>query len=208
MSTDRKKKRRFSFLYTERFKLLEFGLIGLLVLLFTAGALYFGLKGEDAPAAEPTPTPEPTADTSIRGMNVLAALEAAGVSVVLNDDGYTLTSPNEVPLSMRMESDEQGIVSLSFETLFCPDPSGDSAVADALRAENVKTEAALRTVFDAVLPVFRRSIADSETLVKQCKTVVSKGTPYAKDLGRYSVRIVSDLAALPQSVTVTLTRDR
>ena len=207
MSSDRKTKKKRSFLYTERFKILEYGLIGLLVLLFGAGALFYGLRGKDAPQDAATPSPEPTADVSIRGMNVLNALEAANVSVYLSDGGYLLTAPNGVTLTMRMESDDAGIRILSFETPLCPDPEGEGAIETALRAENENTVDALRTVFDAVMPVFRRSVADSETIVRQCRTVVAKGVPYAKKLGGYSVRVLSDTDALPQSVTVTLNRD-
>ena len=211
MSTDRKPKKKRSFLYAERFQILEYGLIGLLVLLFAAGALYYGLKHKDAPAsvdAASFPSPEPTADPSVRGMNVLAALENAEIAVALTDDGYTLTAPNGVSIAMLMESDDRGIRVLSFETLLCPDPTEDSAVAAALREENARSVEALRTVFDAVMPVFSRSVADSETVVKQCRTVVEKGTPYAKKLGDYSVRIRSDLDALPQSVVITFTRNQ
>ena len=107
-----------------------------------------------------------------------------------------------------MQSDDNGILSLSFETLLCPDPKGDTATEQSLRDENAKTLEAIRTVFDAVMPVFGRSVADSETIVKQCRKVVETGEPYAKRLGDYSVRIRSDIDALPQAVVVTLLRDR
>lgn len=210
MSNKKIRKKKSSFLYAERFKILEYGVIGLLVLLFGAGALTYALKEKRA-ASEPeiaaTPSPAPTADPSIRGMNVLNALEDAGASVELTDESYRLTAPNGVLLTMWMDSDESGIRTLEFTTLLCPDPTDNSAVAEALREENARTVEALRTVFDAVMPVFRRSTADGETIVKQCQTVVLKGTPYAKKLGSYSVRILSEPDPPPQSVTVTLKRD-
>ena len=210
MSTDRTRKKKHSFLYTERFKILEYGLIGLLVLAFGVGAIVYERKSRTAEKEPPaaSPSPVPTADASIRGMNVLAALEDADVSVEPDGDGYLLTAPNEITLTMFMESDGNGIRSLTIETLLCPDPAGDSEVEQALRQRNGNAVAALRTVFDALMPVFRKSVADSETIVKQCQTVALKGAPYAKRLGSYSVRVQSDPNALPQSVTVTLTRDR
>ena len=213
MSTDRKsRKKKRSFLHTESFRIVEYGLIGLLVLLFGAGALFYGLRGgrEAAePEASPSPSPVPTADVSIRGRNVLQALTDADVAIELTEDGYALTAPNGVSLTMTMTSDPDGggIETLTYETLLCPDPADDSAASNALREENADTLEALRTVFDAVLPVFRRGVADSETLVKQCRTVVKTGDPYAKKLGDYAVRILSDADALPQRVTVVFSRN-
>ena len=210
MSNKRSRKKKPSFLYAERFKVLEYGLIGLLVLAFGAGALVYALKGRAATVSDGslTPSPEPTADLSVRGMNVLNALEDAAIKVTRTDDGYTLTAPNGVSFSMQMESDDSGIRTLEIATQLCPDPTDDSAVSELLRGENARTVEALRTVFDAVMPVFHRSTADSETIVRQCQTVVLKGTPYAKKLGDYSVRILSDTDAIPQTATVSLARDR
>ena len=138
---------------------------------------------------------------------VLDAIEDAGFAVALSGDRYLLTAPNEVAFTMEMQSDDRGVLTLSFETYLCPDPTDDSAVSAGIRAENEQSVEALRRLFDAVMPVFHRSIADSETIVTQCKTVVKKGTSYAKRLGDYSVRILTDPDALVQSVTVTLSRD-
>lgn len=208
MSTDRKKRTR-SFLQSERFRIIEYACAVLVVLLFFGLAVWYGVaRSATDPDAAATASPEPSADTSIRGMNVLNALEGAGVDVVPKDGLYTLTAPNGVPFDMRMESDDRGIVSLSFETLLCPDPSDDSAVSAALREQNELTVSALRDVFDAVMPAFHRSAADSETIVAQCQKVVKSGAPYAKRLGDYSVRVLSDPDAVPQSVCITLIRDR
>lgn len=210
-STDRKSKRKHAPIpRADRVKILEYGLIVLVVLLFLAASLFYGLScsaKKTDPDAEATASPEPTEDPSIRGMRVLNALEDAGVSVELIDGNYRLTAKN-VCITMRMESDDDGIRSLSFEALLCPDPSGDTATEQTLRDSNAETVEALRTVFDAVMPVFGRSAADSETIVRQCRKVVESGEPYAKRLGDYSVRILSDIDALAQSVTVTLIRDR
>lgn len=210
MSTDRKRKTKHSFLYAERFRILEYGLIGALVLLFAAGAVLYGLKSREAEPvsdAPASPTPVPTADPSIRGMNVLAALEDANVTVALDGDDYALTAPNGVPLTMTMGSDDDGVRTLSIETYLSPEPDGESTVAQELRKQNAQTIEALRAVFDAVMPVFHRSIADSETIVKQCRSVVEKGESYAKRFGSYSARILSDIDHHPQSVVVTLVRD-
>lgn len=209
-STDRKPKKKRSFLFSERMKIIEYGCIGLVVLLFAGLAIYYGLSHKaDAPAtdAQATASPEPTADPTIRGMNVLDALESAGFTVAMQDDRYLLTAPNEVPFTMEMTSDDRGVKALSFETYLCPDPTDDSAVSAGIRAENELSVAALRALFDAVMPVFHRTVADSETIVTQCVSVVKKGTSYAKKLGGYSVRILTDPDALVQSVTVTLSRD-
>lgn len=210
MSTERKKKRKLSFLYSERFKIIEYVCIVLVVLLFLGLAIAHGMKNpsDKTLSEETTPSPVPTADPSVRGMNALNALEQAGVAVVLEDGVYGLTASNGVSLTMRMQSDDAGIRTLSIEALLCPDPTDEGAVSDALRAQNEQTVSALREVLDALLPVFHRSVSDSETIVKQCRTVVEKGTSYAKQLGNYSVRVLSDPESLPQSVTVTFTRDR
>ena len=211
-STDRKaKKKRAKLSRADRIKILEYGLIALAVLLFLGASLYYGLRciGETPePDAEATASPVPTEDTSVRGMRVLNALEDAGISVETADGDYRLTLAGGVTVTMRMQSDDGGIRTLSFETLLCPDPKGDTATEQSLREENAQTEDALRTVFDAVMPVFGRGAAESETLVKQCRKVTESGEPYARRYGDYSVRIRSDADVLPQSVSVTFTRDR
>lgn len=211
-STDRKSKRkRAPVSHVDRVKIFEYGLIVLVVLLFLAASLFYGLScsaGKADPNVEATASPEPTEDPSIRGMRILNALEDAGVSVALLDGDYRLTLPGDVLITMQMQSDDGGVRSLTFETLLCPDPNGDTATEQLLRDENAETVDALRTVFDAVMPVFRRSAADSETIVKQCRKVVETGEPYAKRLGDYSVRVLSDADAVPQTVCIAITRDR
>ena len=209
-STDRKPKKKRSFLFSERMKIIEYGCIGLVVLLFAGLAIYYGLSHKaDAPAtdAQATASPEPTADPTIRGMNVLDALESAGFTVALQDDRYLLTAPNEVPFTMEMASDDRGVQSLSFETYLCPDPTDDSAVSAGIRAENELSVAALRALFDAVMPVFHGTVADSETIVKQCQSVVEKNESYAKEFGTYSVRILAHTDVLPETVGVTFDRN-
>ena len=57
------------------------------------------------------------------------------------------------------------------------------------------------------MPVFHRPISDSETVVKQCANVAAKNTSYSKHLGNYSLRILTDADAIPQTVSVALIRD-
>ncbi len=211
MSTDRsKKKRRFSRI--ERIKIIEYGLIALVVLVFIGLAILYGTKDSrqdpNETTAVPTATPVPTEDPSIRGMNVLDALVEAGFSVdYLEDTRYDVRSSDGVAFTMRMVSDDRGVKTLSFETILCPDSEEDTEFARVLNAENRRTVYALRSLFDCVLPVFRRPAADSDTIVKQCQKVVKSFEPYAKHLTRYSVRITSDPDAIPQTVLITLIRD-
>ncbi|MBQ6077535.1 MAG: hypothetical protein IJK88_05485 [Clostridia bacterium] len=211
MSTDRKRKKKRAIVRIERIKIIEYVFIGLVILLFCAMALYYGngcsRKGRYADV-EATASPVPTDDPSIRGMNVFSALEANGFTVTLQGDSYTVTAPNEVVFTMRMQSDDKGIMTLSFETPCCPDPEEEGAVYDALRRENRRTVDALRELFDCIMPVFRRPMSDGETIVQQCAKVVEKGNSYAKRLGDYSVRILSDPDAIPQTVSITLMRDK
>ena len=210
MSTDRRSKKKRAIRRVERFKIIEYVLIGLVILLFLGLSIYYGsgrsLTGSKN-TPEPTVSPAPTEDSSIRGMRVFAALEDAGFSVVAKDGDYTVTSSDGVVFSMRMQSDDAGIVTLSFETPYCSDPKEEGALYDALREENRRTSEALRDLFDCIMPVFHRSIYDSETIVKQCAKVVSKGESYSKHFGDYSVRILSDPDAVPQTVAVTFIRD-
>ena len=210
MSTDRKRKKKRAILRVERIRIIEYVSIALVILLFLGLAFFYGsgrsLRNPQA-TAEPTVSPVPTEDPSIRGMNVFSALEDAGFLVDTTEGGYRLTAPNDVVFSMQMQSDDKGILTLSFETPYCADPKEEGAIFDALRAENERTTDALRTLFDCVMPVFHRSISDSETIVKQCATVVAKNTSYSKHLGNYSVRILTDPDAMPQTVSITLIRD-
>lgn len=209
MSTDRSKKKKTKrFLQAERVKIIEYALIGFIVLMFVGLSVLYGLKrsAEDAPAA-PTEEASPSPDTAIRGMHLLNALEDAGFTVVRENGAYRLTSSGGVSFDMQMESDRDGILSLAFETLLCTDPEGDALVHQTLREENRKTVDALRALFDAVMPVFRKTVSDSETIVKQCQNTVKSGASYAKSLGQYGVRILSDPNVVPQTVRITLERN-
>ncbi len=209
MSTDRKTKRKRAILRIERIKIIEYASIGLVILLFLGLAIRYGTakSAVDDAAPDPTVSPVPTEDTSIRGMNVFRALEAAGFTVESSENGYTVTSGDGIVFSMTMLSDDNGILSLTLETPLCPDPDEEGAVYDALRTENRRTVGAIRTLFDAVMPVFHRSVSGSETIVKQSQKVVSDGESYAKDLGKYSLRILSDPDTLVQTVQISLVRD-
>lgn len=209
MSTDRKPgKKAKRFIQAERMKIVEYGLIGLIVLLFVFLAVHYGKNRQDpGETVEPTVLASPTPDVSIRGMNLLNALEGAGFTVERTDGAYHVTAANDIPIEMHMESDGDGIVSLSFETPLCPDPEGEASVYQALREKNRETVDALRALFDAVMPVFHRTVTDSETIVKQCQTVVEKNQSYAKQLGTYSVRILPNADVIPETVCVTLDRN-
>jgi hypothetical protein len=187
-------------------------LIGLVILLFLGLAIRYGTakSAVDDAAPDPTVSPVPTEDTSIRGMNVFRALEAAGFTVESSENEYTVTSGDGIVFSMTMLSDDNGILSLTLETPLCPDPEEEGTVYDALRTENRRTVGAIRTLFDAVMPVFHRSVSDSETIVKQCQKVVKSGETYAKNLSEYAVRISasSDSETTPKTVVIELIRNQ
>lgn len=209
MSTDRKRKRRFP--HIERVKIIEYGLIVLVVLAFVGLAIWYG-TGQSPQAPEPTPdptdTPLPTEDSSIRGMNVLNALEKAGFLVTYREaDLYDVHSPDGIALTMQMRSDDRGIKTLSFETVLCPDPEEDTRSAQYARELNKRTVDAVRSLFDSIMPVFRSTAANSDTIAKQCRKVVKDFEPYSKHLTKYSVRITSDAEKVPQTVLITLIRD-
>ena len=208
MSTERsKKKRRFAGF--ERIKIIEYGCIALVILLFLGLAIYYGNKprsNRDSVESD-LPSPVPTEDASIRGMNVLNALEKNGFSVTYRSDSYDVVSPKGIPFTLRMLSDDRGIRELSATTLLCADPKEDTLTAQTLRAENRATVEAIRALFDCIMPVFHRTISDSDTITKQCQNVVKDGSAYSKHFGNYSVRIISDPDETPQSVTVFLIRD-
>ena len=203
-----KKKKKTAFRRVERIKIIEYGCIGLVILLFLGLALlYGGKRSGDSADPNASPSPVPTADTSIRGMNVLDALTAASFTVDYRQDRYDVVSPDGVAFDMRMQSDDKGIVSLSFETLLCADPEDGTETSNLIRSENKRSVHALQTLFDAIMPVFHRTIADSDTITKQCQKVVQSGEPYTKHLGSFSVRITSDPDADLQTVTIQLIRD-
>ncbi len=208
MSTDRSKKKR-RFVGFERIKIIEYGCIALVILLFLGLAIYYGNKPRSNrnSAESDLPSPVPTEDTSIRGMNVLNALEKNGFSVAYRSDAYDIMSPDGIAFTLRMQSDDRGIKELSVATLLCADPKEDSLTAQTLRAENRASVAAIRALFDCIMPVFHRTISDSDTITKQCQNVVKDGSAYSKHFGDYSVRIISDPEETPQSVTVYLIRD-
>ncbi len=208
MSTDRKKKNR-GFARVERIKIIEYACIGLVILLFLGLAILYGSGGvqKGDRSANASPSPVPTADTSIRGKNVLDALLDAGFAVEYGTDQYDVRSESGVFFAMRMISNDKGILELSFETALCPDPEEDTLTARYLIDENRKTIDALQTLFDRIMPVFHRPASDSDTIVKQCLKVVNNGETYSKHLGKYSVRIQSDPEAIPQTVSIDLIRD-
>lgn len=208
MSTDKSKKKRKT-RRIERIKIIEYGSIALVVLLFLGLAILYGNREmpSEETAAEPTVSPVPTADTSIRGMHVFEALEGAGFTVSYQTDHYNVTAENGIVIIMRMQSDDSGIEELSMETYLCPDPEGESEVARLLRIENQKSLSAIQDFWDAVLPVFHRPVSDSTTIRKQCVTVVEKSEPYAKHIGKYSLVITTDPNETLQAVTVSLIRD-
>lgn len=213
MSTDKKKKKRFRKI--ERIKIIEYGLIALVVALFVVLAIIYGAgknrQSEEAlaeagaspspvetqePSPEPTPpptpvpTPVPTKDPSIRGKNVLDALEQNGFSVSYESSQYIVTAPNGTVFDMRMESVDRRILKLTVETPLCPDPEGDSVTDRMLREENERTVAALRELFKCLLPVFHRdSASDGDSIVKECQNTVRTGKLYSKGKGKVSVRI-------------------
>ena len=208
MSTDRRKKKR-SVPRFERIKIIEYGCIGLVILLFVGLAILYGSKNRtaDEANADASPSSVPTPDETIRGKNVLDALDAAGFAVNYSDGSYEVISPDGVPFTMRMESDDKGIRELSFETLLCSDPEDETETARLLRKENQRTANEMRKLFDCVMPVFHRSVYDSDTIVKQSQKVVESGDVYSKHFNRYTVRIMSDPEEIPQAVTVFLIRD-
>lgn len=206
MSTDRKK---HSVPHIVNTKILEYGAIGLVILLFLGLAILYGVKKpkQGADEAETASTPVPTADSSIRGKNILDAIEDSAFTLTYRQDHYDLTYANGSAMELRMRSDDAGLRELSVTALLCPDPEGDSEIERLLRTENAQTTAALRELFDRIMPVLRRTVADSDTIVKQCTKVVKTGEVYSKHMGQFTVRIQSDPEAIPQSVTITLLRD-
>lgn len=208
MSTEKAKKKRIV-PRTARVKILEYGAIGLVALLLLVPAiLYGGKRSESAPAeAEVSSSPVPTPDPSIRGKNVLDAIEDSPFTLQYLQDHYDLLSPDGVPFTLRMRSDEAGLTELTVTTLLCADPDEDTEIAELLRSQNKQTVAALRDLLDRLMPVFRRTVADSDTIVKQCLKVVETGAPYSKHMGRFTVRVQSDPEEIPQSVSITFLRD-
>jgi hypothetical protein len=210
MSTENsKKKRRFS--RFDRIKIIEYACIALVILLFIGLSVYYANKKGQSDRAEPTaelsPSPVPTKDPSIRGMNVLEAIDTSDFKVNVYPDHYDIVYPDETKFCMRMDSDDRGIRELYLETLLCADPEDDTLTAEMIRDENRRTVAALQDLLDRILPVFHRTVSDSNTIVKSAQKVVKDGVTYTKHLGTYSVSISSDPEAAPQSVVIRLIRD-
>ena len=203
------KKKKSVFRRIERIKIIEYGCIGLVILLFLGLAIvYGGQRSADRSAeADASPSPVPTADTSIRGMNVLNALTAASFEVTYQQEHYDVCSPDGVAFEMQMQSDDKGIVALSFETLLYADPEDGTETSSLIATENKQTVNALRTLLDAIMPVFHRTITDSDTITAQCQKVVRSGEPYSKHFGTYSIRITSDPDADLQTVKIQFIRD-
>ena len=208
MSTDQRKKKRH-IPRTAYIKILEYGLVGLVVLLFLVLAILYGRKSDKStPAdAEAASSPVPTVDASIRGKNVLDAIEDSSFTLQYRQDRYDLVSRDGVSMELRMRSDDAGLIELSVTALLCADPEGDTEIERTLRSENKRTTAALRELFDLLMPVFHRTAADSDTIVKQCQKIVQTGDVYSKHMGRFTVRIQSDPDEIPQSVVISFLRD-
>jgi len=209
MSTDRKKKKKRIVPRFERIKLIEYGCIGLVVAVFLILAIVYGSgkSTKNRSSVDASPSPVPTVDSSIRGKAVFDALDGAGFSVSYQNGEYEVISPDGIAFQMQMESDDKGILELTFETPLCPDPEENSETARLLRAENHRTVNEMRKLFDCVMPVFHRSVYDVETIIKQSQKVTENGEAYAKHFGHYSVRILTDPEAVPQTVTISLIRD-
>ena len=205
MSTEKRGKKKRSFLTVERIRIIEYVCIGLVVLLFAVLAIRYGTRSGGE--AEPSPSSAPTEDASIRGKNVLDALERGGYAVVPVQDGYDVTAPNGTVWRMEMTHDGSGLVTLSLETELCPDPDGDTDTDALLREKNRKTVESMRDLFDRIMPVFHKTVADSDTIVRQSKKVVSGGESYSRNSGGYTVRIGSDPDAAVQTVTVSIIRN-
>ncbi len=210
MSTDSKKRKR-RFPRIERIKIVEYGLIALVVLAFIGLAIWYGTRkpGSDgSPAPSPSDSPTPTADSSIRGMNVWNALLDAGFHIPEPENGlYDVKSPEGASFVMQMRSDDKGILLLSFETVLSEDLSEDTEYARVLNQQNRNTLDAIRSLFDCVMPVFKRPRSDSDMIAKQCEKTVKSGETYSKNLSGYTVRISSDPESVSQTVTIELIRN-
>lgn len=209
MSTDRKKKKKRGLPRIERIKIIEYVCIGLVILLFLGLAIFYGGKKDDATRSEieATPSPVPTNDPSIRGKNILDAIDGSSFSLTYRQDRYDLIAPNGVAIDMHMLSDDSGLRQLSFETALCADPEENNEIAETVRKENKQTLEALRDLLDLVMPVLRRTVSDSDTIVKQCRKTIETGEPYSKHIGQFTVRIETDPEAIPQAVTITFIHD-
>jgi hypothetical protein len=205
MSTETRRGKKRRGLTVERVRIIEYVCIGLVVLLFTGLAILYGTRSNGE--AGPSPSPAPTEDDSIRGRNVLEALERGGYTVVTASGGYDVTAPDGTVYRMEMNHDGDGIVLLSFETELTADPDDDTETSVLLREKNRKTLDSLRDLLDRIMPVFHRPAADSDTVVRQCAKVVSDGEPYSKHLAGYTVRVECGQTAVSQTVTVSLIRD-
>lgn len=208
MSTDRAKKKR-GVPRIDRIKIIEYVCIGLVVLLFLGLAILYG-KGDaktDLTEIDASPSPVPTDDPSIRGKNVLDAIESSAFTLTYQQDHYDVVSENGTAFEMRMLSDDNGILQLSFETLLCADPEAENEISESLIAENKQTLRAIQDLLDRIMPVLKRTVSDSDLIVGQCKKVVKSGELYSKHIGRFTVRIQSDPEAIPQTVLIEFIRD-
>ena len=208
MSTDRAKKKR-GVPRIDRVKIIEYVCIGLVVLLFLGLAIFYGRNHDetDPAAAEVTPSPVPTDDPSIRGKNVLDAIDGSSFTLTYRQDHYEIASDDGTAFEMHMLSDDSGITRLSLETLLCADPEAENEIAESLIAENKRTLRAMQDLLDLIMPVLKRTVSDSDVIVGQCKKVVKTGEPYSKHIGRFTVRVHSDPDAIPQTVLIEFIRD-
>ena len=141
-------------------------------------------------------------------MYIFTALSNAEFTVTFREAGlYDVVSKDGVSFVMRMRSDDKSIKVLSFETLLSADKEEDTETARILNAQNKQTLDAMQKLFDCIMPVFRRNISDSDTIVKQCQKVVKGNETYSKNLTDYTVRITSDPEAIPETVLVELLRN-
>ena len=208
MSTDRAKKKR-GVPRVDRVKIIEYVCIGLVILLFLGLALYYGGdKGKADPVeAEVTLSPVPTADPSIRGKNILDAIEGSAFTLTYRRDHYDIASEDGIAIEMRMQSDDSGIRRLSFETELFSDPEEENEISESIKEKNKQSTKALQDLLDLIMPVLRRTVSDSDVIVSQCKKVVESGEPYSKHIGKFTVRIQSEPEAIPQTVMIEFIRD-
>ena len=208
MSIDRSKKKRVV-PRIDRIKIIEYACIGLVILLFLGLAIFYGKGqcGSDPVTVEAAPSPVPTDDPSIRGKNVLDAIEDSSFSLRYQQDHYDIESEGGTAFEMRMLSDDRGITRLSFETLLCADPEKENEVSASLIEDNKQTLRAMQNLLDLIMPVLNRTVSDSDVIVGQCRKVVKTGESYSKHIGQFTVRIQSEPEAIPQTVLIEFIRD-
>ena len=208
MSTNRAKaKKKRDVPRIDRVKIIEYVCIGLVILLFLGLAFFYGKDKTEPDETDASPSPVPTADPSIRGKNVLDAIDSSPFTLTYQQDRYDIVSEGGTAFVMHMLSDDGGITRLSFETVLCADPEEENEISESLIAENKRTLRATQDLLDLIMPVLKRTVSDSDVIVSQCKKVVKSGESYSKHIGRFTVRILSDPEAIPQTVLIEFIRD-